>query len=136
MLIQSIILDRKKEGNYDSLFGILTIKTQNHGTFHFSTCESISHHIISGTYPLSYTHSPRFNRELLLVNRVPNRTGIRFHEGNRGTDFKGCIGVGHYSPEIHTEIPQQIYYSRKSLDLLESMLWKDHKHTITINPIQ
>lgn len=136
MLIKSIILDRKQKGNQDSLFGILTIKTLNHGSFLFSTCESLSHHITPGTYNLHYAFSTKFKRELLTIMGVPGRTGIRFHPGNRGTDFKGCIGIGHFSPDIYTEIPKQIYYSKKSLDLLETMLWKDHKHTITINPIQ
>jgi len=40
MLIKSITLQRKTIGNSTNLFGILTIESQAHGKFYFSTIEN------------------------------------------------------------------------------------------------
>lgn len=46
--------------------------------------------IPAGVYPVTITFSNRFQRPLMLVNRVPGRSGIRVHPGNRGADTIGC----------------------------------------------
>ena len=61
MLIKSITLQRKQIGNSTNLFGILTIESQSHGKFYFSTIENNEQKIKADTYPLRYTWSPRFN---------------------------------------------------------------------------
>lgn len=50
--------------------------------------------IPSGTYLISVTYSPKFGRDLPLVENVPYFTGIRIHRGNTPQDTAGCILVG------------------------------------------
>lgn len=50
--------------------------------------------IKSGKYILSVTMSERFKRPLILVNGVPEFTGIRWHSGNTEGDSSGCLIVG------------------------------------------
>ena len=47
-----------------------------------------------GTYNLVITFSNRFQRDLPLVEGVPNFTGIRIHPGNTAADTHGCLLVG------------------------------------------
>lgn len=58
--------------------------------------------IPAGEYPVQWSMSPRFKREMYLVQGVPGRSGIRIHPGNLAGDktkgyrthFAGCIGLG------------------------------------------
>ena len=47
-----------------------------------------------GTYKLTVTYSPKFKRELILINNVPEFSGVRIHRGNYPKDSMGCILVG------------------------------------------
>ena len=47
-----------------------------------------------GTYNLIINHSNRFNRDLPLLENVPNFTGVRIHAGNTSQHTEGCILVG------------------------------------------
>jgi hypothetical protein len=50
--------------------------------------------IKAGTYNIVITHSPRFKKDLPLLEGVEGFSGIRIHAGNRATDTEGCILVG------------------------------------------
>lgn len=134
MLIKSITLQRKQVGNYNNLFGILTVETQSHGKFYFSTIENNEKKIKADTYPISYTWSSRFKEETLHIMGVNSRTGIRIHPANRGSDLQGCIGVGLCNHS--EEIPNMIHASRLSTQILEGLLWKDQRYKITIKDIK
>lgn len=55
--------------------------------------------IPNGRYKITLVHSPKFspkvdNRNMPLLNNVPNFTGILIHWGNTAADSSGCILVG------------------------------------------
>ena len=50
--------------------------------------------IPAGRYKVTITFSPKFQRDMMLVNDVPNFTGIRIHSGNDAEDTLGCVLVG------------------------------------------
>jgi lysozyme len=50
--------------------------------------------IPEGRYRLLVTRSPRFGRELPLLENVPNFEGVRIHPGNSAEDTEGCIIPG------------------------------------------
>lgn len=47
-----------------------------------------------GHYPIAITWSPRFRRDLPLLEYVRGFTGVRIHPGNVAADTDGCILVG------------------------------------------
>lgn len=122
MIINEVILQRKVKGPSNSLFGELIIKTMNHGTLKFSTVENTNKAIQAGTYDMRWSLSPKFKTKTLEIMGVPNRYGIRIHPGNRGYDFEGCIGIGIYNE--NEGIPVQVWNSRQSTEIVESLLWR------------
>ena len=50
--------------------------------------------IPSGKYRVTLTWSPKFKKNLPLVNDVKCYSGIRFHAGNTANDSSGCILLG------------------------------------------
>lgn len=50
--------------------------------------------IPAGRYKLTISWSPKFQRDMVLVNDVPGFTGIRIHSGNDKEDTSGCVLVG------------------------------------------
>lgn len=47
-----------------------------------------------GTYEITMTHSPRFDKILPLLNSVTGYDGVRIHSGNTAKDTEGCILPG------------------------------------------
>ena len=58
-----------------------------------STLENSDYIIPDGTYPVSVTFSPRFQKNLPLIDKVPGRSGIRIHTGTIPEHSKGCVLV-------------------------------------------
>ena len=58
-----------------------------------ATLENADYIIPVGTYPVLVTFSPRFQRNLPLIDNVPRRSGIRIHRGTKPEHSKGCILV-------------------------------------------
>ena len=58
-----------------------------------ATLENADYIIPVGTYPVSVTFSPRFQRNLPLISNVPGRSGIRIHGGTKPEHSKGCVLV-------------------------------------------
>ena len=55
------------------------------------TLENADFLIPEGTYPLSITYSPKFQKRLPLISNVPNREGIRIHRGSLPEHSTGCV---------------------------------------------
>lgn len=122
MIITDVTLQRLTRGNYNNLFGVLKIKTRNHGVLKFSTVENYEKRIQPGSYSMRWSLSPKFKTKTLEIMGVPNRFGIRIHPANRGGDVQGCIGVGIY--QENNEIPTMIHNSRQTTEIVESLLWR------------
>ena len=63
------------------------------GTYFCDTLERVGVQIPALWYTVAVTQSPRFKRLLPIVERVPGRTGIRFHVGTKPSHSSGCILV-------------------------------------------
>ena len=55
------------------------------------TLENADYLIPAGRYPLKRTWSPKFKKNLPLVDEVPDREGIRIHKGTKPEHSQGCI---------------------------------------------
>ena len=129
MIINDVTLQRKTIGPSNSLFGVLIIESANHGILKFNTVENTNKAIAQGTYDMRWSLSPKFKTKTLEIMGVPNRYGIRIHPANRGYDVEGCIGIGIYNE--YEGIPVQIWNSRQSTEIVESLLWRG-ENQITI----
>ena len=58
-----------------------------------TTLENVDYVIPDGTYPVSVTYSPKFQKNLPLIDKVPKRSGIRIHTGSRPEHSQGCVLV-------------------------------------------
>ena len=83
-----------------------------------------------GTYNVTITYSPRFKRNLPLINNVKGFEGIRVHNGNTPQDSSGCVLLG------FNKIKGQVINSKdtvnKFIDIVQKALNKGEKVTITI----
>lgn len=65
-----------------------------------------------GSYVITITWSPRFQRMLPLLMNVPDFTGVRIHPGNTAADTEGCILPG------LDRLPKGVGRSRKAFDYI------------------
>ena len=50
--------------------------------------------IPTGIYQVTITYSPKYKKNMPLVNNVKGYSGIRIHSGNTSKDTEGCLVVG------------------------------------------
>ena len=67
------------------------------------TLENRLYLIPPGRYRLTVTYSPKFQRDLPLVNNVPNRSAIRFHPGSKPEHSRGCILISRHDEQHLTD---------------------------------
>ena len=82
-------------GKIDFPFEVLDKATRSYveQQMTFDTLENADFLIPAGTYPLRLTWSPRFRKEMPLIDEVPEREGIRIHMGTRPEHSAGCVLV-------------------------------------------
>lgn len=85
-----------------------------------------------GKYPITITHSPRFQRELPLLEYVPGFVGVRIHPGNTAADTEGCILPG------ADRLAKSVGRSRLAFDALFAKLAEAHRkgEPITIEVVK
>ena len=76
------------------------------GEYFCDTLERTGVQIPALWYTVTVTMSPRFKRLLPIVERVPNRTGIRFHVGTKPQHSSGCILVP--SRELENQLVKKL----------------------------
>ena len=83
-----------------------------------------------GTYNVTITYSPRFKKNLPLINNVKGFESIRIHSGNTPQDTEGCLLLG------FNRVKGQVVDSRvtvsKFITQIQQALNKGEKVTITI----
>ena len=82
-----------------------------------------------GTYKVTITYSPKFQRDLPLVNNVPGFDGIRIHPGNTAVDTEGCILVG------VNDQGGMIHHSKDTFDKLFKIMTDSNQQEFTLEII-
>ena len=59
----------------------------------YPTLENADYLIPEGTYPLERTWSPKFKKQMPIIQNVPGRDGIRIHRGTLPEHSTGCVLV-------------------------------------------
>lgn len=85
-----------------------------------------------GSYSWKKTQSTRFRRILILIEQVPEFTGVRIHSGNRKSDTEGCPLIGSTIGRYYPFGGASVLESRQALDQL--MSWTPDSGTIRILP--
>ena len=88
--------------NGKAVFGTLTFPLETHDAVleeNVTTIENADYLIPAGTYPLRLTWSPRFRKNMPLIDEVPDREGIRIHMGTRPEHSQGCVLVSYLALE-------------------------------------
>ncbi|GHT39308.1 hypothetical protein AGMMS49593_09960 [Endomicrobiia bacterium] len=103
------------------------------GGYICDTLENANHLVPAGTYQIVLNYSPRFNGYLPEIIGIPNRAGIRIHEGNVPAHSAGSILPGNPDPIA----PGHIINSRIRLGGIVNLVRADQNRgigsTITIN---
>ena len=66
--------------------------------------------IPTGIYQVLITYSPKYKKQMPLVNNVKGYSGIRIHSGNTAKDTEGCLIVGK-NKEVGKVLESRITYN-------------------------
>lgn len=80
--------------------------------------------IPTGIYPVYLTYSPKYKKQMPLIDNVKGYSGIRIHSGNTSKDTEGCLIVG-----LNTKVGM-VTQSRKYYNLLYKELVKTNSRII------
>ena len=91
----NIIINRFHEDKpNNTIISIVSIYDEDKLLFTSTGIENKEKAIPAESYIGSYTYSPKFKRNLWLIEDVPNRKGIRFHSANFSRELTGCVALG------------------------------------------
>ena len=80
--------------------------------------------IPTGIYPVYLTYSPKYKKQMPLIDNVKGYSGIRIHSGNTSKDTEGCLIVGK-NKEVG-----KVFESRKMYNVLFRELVKTNSKII------
>lgn len=85
-----------------------------------------------GQYKVTITYSPKFKRNLPLINNVKGFEGIRIHSGNTNYDTQGCVLLG------FNKVKGKVINSKDTVDKFINLVQKaiDTGEQVTIHIIQ
>ena len=78
------------------------------------------------TYKVTITYSPKFGRNLPLVNNVKDFEGVRIHPGNSAKDTEGCILLG-----VNDQVGM-IHQSKDTFDKLFQIMTDSKQNEFTL----
>lgn len=78
--------------------------------------------IPQGKYSVVKTYSPRFKKDLYLIENVPNRSGIRLHPANYARQLNGCIAFGSKLIDIDGDGKLDVTNSRKTHNEFDAVM--------------
>ena len=87
--------------------------------------------IPTGTYPIIVTYSPRFKKQMPLLDNVKGFEGIRIHSGNIASDTEGCILCGKNTKV--GEVTSSRIWTEKVYELINNAIRKRESVTIEIH---
>lgn len=87
--------------------------------------------IPTGVYSIIVTYSPRFKKQMPLLNNVKGFEGVRIHSGNTANDTEGCILCGK-NTEVG-KITSSRIWTEKVYELINNAIRKRESVTIEIH---
>ncbi|MGV7234622.1 MAG: DUF5675 family protein [Nitrosomonadaceae bacterium] len=78
--------------------------------------------IPDGKYTCKFTYSPKYKRNMYLIDKVPNRSGIRIHSANYFFQLLGCISMGETLTDINGDGLRDVTASRKTITEFEAIM--------------
>ena len=75
--------------------------------------------IPTGIYQVLITYSPKYKKQMPLINNVKGYSGIRIHSGNTSKDTEGCLIVGK-NKEIGKVLESRITYNALFKKLIQA----------------
>ena len=87
--------------------------------------------IPTGVYSIIVTYSPRFKKQMPLLNNVKGFEGVRIHSGNTANDTEGCILCGK-NTEVGKVTSSRIW-TEKVYELINNAIRKRESVTIEIH---
>lgn len=66
--------------------------------------------IPTGIYQITITYSPKYKKNMPLINNVKGYSGIRIHSGNTSKDTEGCLIVGK-NKEVGKVLESRVTYN-------------------------
>jgi hypothetical protein len=86
--------------------------------------------IPAGEYKVIVSHSPKFNKRLPELLKVPGFTGIRIHAGANVKHTEGCILIG--ENKVKGSLVNSAYYVTTLIQMIDEAIDNGEKCTIII----
>lgn len=80
-----------------------------------------------GTYPVMVTYSPKFKRQLTLIDRVPDFSGIRIHNGTNEGSSAGCPIISYINDDGPDGIRNRVINDKKAMNDLVKIIQEAQK---------